>query len=139
MVNDLPVRTKKKSNVLRHFHFVVLHWKGKILMHQRVTKDIWQGLYTPPIMERNSTRAPSVTLLAPFVKEFIGHSDIAFVSSAPPIQQLLSHQTIIGRFHHINLLSAPEPNDATYLWVTRKTIHDVARPKMIVDMTDLLH
>ena len=35
MVESLPVRSKKKSNTLRHFHFLVLHYNGKMLLQRR--------------------------------------------------------------------------------------------------------
>jgi A/G-specific adenine glycosylase len=138
MVGDLPVRTKKKSNVLRHFHFMVIHWNGKILLQQRGAKDIWHGLYTPPVLERNSPRAPASTQFVSFVKDLVGHSSLEIISSSPTQQQLLSHQTIIGRFHHIKLLSAPKEKAEYHVWVTRKSIQDLARPKMIFQMTDQL-
>jgi A/G-specific adenine glycosylase len=138
MVGDLPVRTKKKSNILRHFHFMVIHWNGKILLHQRGAKDIWHSLYTPPLLERNSPRAPAAAQFVAFVKDLVGHSSLEVISSSPPQQQLLSHQTIIGRFHHIRLLSAPKGKAEHHIWVTPQAIQDLARPKMIVQMTDQL-
>lgn len=138
VVSDLPVRSKKKSNVLRHFHFIVLHWNGKILISQRGAKDIWHGLYTPPVLERNSERTPSKAQFVSFVEDLVGHSEMAVVSSSPAQSQLLSHQTIIGRFHHIHLSSAPIGKAKPGAWVTSKSIHKLARPKMIVAMTDQL-
>ncbi len=138
MVSDLPVRSKKKSNVLRHFHFIVLHWNGKILVSQRGAKDIWHGLYTPPVLERNSARAPSKAQFVSYVEDLVGHSELEVVRSSPAQSQLLSHQTIIGRFHHIHLTSAPIGKTKPGTWVTSKSIQKLARPKMIVAMTDKL-
>lgn len=139
MVGSLPVRTKKKSNALRHFHFIVIRWKQKILLQRRETKDIWQGLYTPPVIEKASSRSPHKAQVNSFVAGIIGHGNIAILNSTAAQHQLLSHQTISGRFHHLNLLAAPGKTDAQYVWVSKKTIHDYARPKMIVAMSDDLY
>jgi len=134
LVDQLPARTKKKSNTLRHFHFIVLHWRGKFLLARRSEKDIWYGLYAPPVMERNSARTPSVSLLNSFVLGLVGHADLVKTQSSPALQQLLSHQTIIGRFHHFNLLSAPRKLSREYVWVTGKTFHVYGKPKMVAEM-----
>src|SRR5690606_13101149 len=35
MVEVLPVRTKMKNYAVRHLHFIVLHYRGKILLQRR--------------------------------------------------------------------------------------------------------
>jgi A/G-specific adenine glycosylase len=134
MVTTLPARSKKKAVVFRHFHFVVITWRDKILLQRRDTKDIWQGLYTPPMMERKTTRAPSLKQLESFVENIAGLSGIEVLQSSPAQQQLLSHQTIVGRFHFIRLLSPPHALEDAYVWVTKKSIDNYARPKMIAHM-----
>ena len=49
MVELLPVRSKKTINRIRYFHFVVFHYRGKILLQRNEGKDIWRGLYAPPL------------------------------------------------------------------------------------------
>ncbi len=131
MVAALPTRSKKKSTALRYLHFVVITWRDKILLQRREGKDIWQGLYTPPMMERTSSRAPSVKQLKSFVESITGLGGIEHIQSSPAQQQLLSHQTIVGRFHFIQLLSPPPSLEDSFVWVTKKSIDDYARPKMI--------
>lgn len=132
MVPVLPVRSKKKKVVFRHFHFVVLTWRDKVLLQRRDTKDIWQGLYTPPLMERKAPRAPSLKQFESFVENTTGLSGLSLLHSSPALQQLLSHQTIVGRFHFMRLLSPPHALDDSFVWVTEKSIDNYARPKMIV-------
>lgn len=134
MVASIPVRSKKKSVVFRYFHFIVLMWRGKILLQRREAKDIWQGLYTPPLLERKASRAPSVKQLGSFVENITGLSGVEVIESSHAQQQLLSHQTIVGRFHFIRLMSPPVALADSYVWVTKKTIDNFARPKMIAQM-----
>jgi len=134
MVTTLPVRSKKKPVVIRHFHFIVISWRGKVLLQRRDAKDIWQGLYTPPTMERKDTRSPSIKQFESVVERITGLSGIEIIQSSPAQQQLLSHQAIVGRFHFIRLLSPPHTVENPFVWVTKKSMDDYARPKMIVHM-----
>jgi A/G-specific adenine glycosylase len=136
LVKTLPVRTKKKTNSLRHFHFIVIQWRGKVFLERRVAKDIWNGLFTPPLIEKTSVRTPSMHLFNNLVSSAAGHQNFQFISSSEKIQQQLSHQTIVGRFHFLQLHSAPvKPTDSA-VWVSKKTVHEYGRPKMIVDMVE---
>jgi A/G-specific adenine glycosylase len=134
LVGQLPARTKKKSNTIRHFHFIVLHWRGKFLLERRSGKDIWQGLYAPPVMERNSERTPTGRLLNSFVTGLVGHTGFDKTHSSPALQQVLSHQTIVGRFHHIHLLAPPHKLSGEHVWVTGKTFQAYGKPKMVAEM-----
>lgn len=132
-IESLPVRSKKKSNKIRHLHFLVIRHKGKILLQRREEKDIWRGLYTPLMIESGSSRKPSLSSVKQLVSTLFG--DLAFdvTTSSPPVRQLLSHQTIIGRFHLIELASKPNKISDPYVWVTKKTINDYGKPKMVVE------
>ncbi len=132
-VEDLPVRTKKKTNTLRYFHFLVLSWKGKILLHQRGGKDIWHGLYTPPILETKSTRKPSLKSFASEILVLTGTDKIQWVDSSDAIIQPLSHQTLHGRFYHIELLEKPGKPFPDYVWVSKRQMDDFPKPKMVVE------
>jgi A/G-specific adenine glycosylase len=138
-VNELPVRPKKKNNILRYFHFVVIHYRGKILLHRRDAKDIWRGLYVPPLVERNSSRSPSKDQIHSFAEKITGQDHQWFMDSSTSFQQVLSHQTLHGRFHHIKLLSPPKKLDSAFIWVTGKTQHEYGKPKMIVEMLERLY
>ena len=138
LVDVLPVRSKKKMNTVRHFHFIVFHYRGRFLLQRREGNDIWRGLYAPPIMERNSPRTPSLAQLNLFAAKIIGHIKMNLSVSSATVRQLLSHQTIIGRFHHITLLRPPTALSEDYIWVSNKTIHQYGKPKMIVEMNESL-
>lgn len=134
MVLSLPVRTKKKPNRLRFFHFLLVYYNNKLLLQRREANDIWKGLYAPLLIESKATRAPSLSQIKEMLLHVVGHVDIRRGTSSQEFQQLLSHQTISGRYHEIQLLQKPNKLDDPYMWVTRKTIQDVGKPRMIVDM-----
>ena len=129
--SSLPVRTKKKLNRIRYFHFIVIHYRGKILMQRREEKDIWKGLYAPPVMEQNSQRSPLKKQVASFIENLVGHHHIEYMSSTNGAKQILSHQTIIGSFHHISLLSPVKVNHPLSVWASESNLSKLAKPKLV--------
>ncbi len=134
LVESLPVRTKKKELRERYFHFVVFHYRGKILLQRKQEKDIWHGLYIAPLLETKSIRIPSSVRLHTFAINLVGHDNIELIESSSTVRQLLSHQSIEGRFIHFKLLSPPISFSETLLWVSKKTMNHYGKPKMITDM-----
>ncbi|HUR31818.1 MAG TPA: A/G-specific adenine glycosylase [Saprospiraceae bacterium] len=134
----LPARTKKKLNRTRYFHFIVIHYRGKMLLQRRESNDIWKGLFAPPLLEQKSARAPSKSQVASFIENNIGHACFEHVKSSNPIQQLLTHQTIIGRYYHMKLLCSPKKLPESFVWVNDKTIHSLGKPKMVADQVSSL-
>ena len=137
-VRSLPFRSKKKVNTVRHFTFFVIRYRGKILLTRRVEKDIWKGLYVPPILENNSDRAPSVMRIHSFVKKIVGHDHLQLIATSPIARQLLSHQTILGRFLYVKLLSSPSSLADPFVWVSNKSADNFGKPIMVVNMIDRL-
>ena len=132
--SSLPVRTKKKLNRIRYFHFIVIHYRGKILMQRREENDIWKGLYSPPLIERSSLHKPQLNLIETFICNIAGHQKVKLHHSAGPYKQALSHQTIHGKFHHAELLKAPVTLNEEFIWVNETDIHSVGKPKMVVEV-----
>ncbi len=132
-VEDLPVRSKKKTNTLRYFHFVVVQWKDKILMQKRAGKDIWEGLYTPLLMETNSSRKPISKKIIADICNTLGEVQLKQKDSTDTIRQLLSHQTINGRFHYYDLIAKPKKLPANFEWVSRSALDNLPKPKMIAE------
>lgn len=132
-IEYLPVRTKKKTNTARYFHFLVVTWRGKILLQKRTAKDIWQGLYTPLLVEINSSRKPTAQKLLSAISEVVGNEQLQHNESTVTKKQLLSHQTIHGRFHFYDLLQKPKNLPASFLWVSRSTLDSYPKPKMVLE------
>lgn len=134
VVESLPTRSKKKSNRERYLHFIVFRQKQKCLLIRREEKDIWKGLFTPPLLETKSTRSPSAKQLRAVALKLLGHHDIHLVGSSPVVTQKLSHQTLHGRFHFIEIHSAPLTLPEDGAWVSAKKIAEFARPKMVAEI-----
>ena len=131
MVSKIPVRSKKKTNRIRYFHFIVIHYREDLLLQRREGNDIWKGLFSPPLLEQKSARAPSKVNITSFVEDNIGHAQFEYVESSEATEQLLTHQTIIARYHHVRLLKAPKKLSGSYVWVNDKTIHTLGKPRIV--------
>jgi hypothetical protein len=73
-----------------------------------------------------------------YAGDIINQPQLAHFRSSDIFEQQLSHQTIIGRFHHFDLLSPPNRLADTWAWVTPTTLNTFARPKMIVQFFEEL-
>lgn len=136
LTDQLPVRIKKKEAKTRHFHFIVLHYKNKVLLQQRLQKDIWKGLYAPPIIETNSSRLPGPEKVKSLIREMTGHHQFGKISSSDVFTQKLTHQTIMARFHHITLNNVSAKDLDYAVWVSNKTVHDLGKPRIVVQLLD---
>jgi A/G-specific adenine glycosylase len=133
MTNLLPVKKQKKENTLRYFHFFILHHKDRVLLLHRNEADIWKGLYTPPHIESGSNRKPSGANIQSFLSKHIGNINYQLKFSSGSVQQILSHQTIVGKFHHVYLHSVQAKTSPGSIWVSEKSSDKYGKPKMIAE------
>ena len=136
IVDLLPVRKKKKPNTLRFFHFLLVYHDNRLLLARREHNDIWKGLYAPLLIESKSSRTPNASQIKDLLLTTIGHARMKRTASSDEFQQMLSHQTITGRYHVIQLLQEPNKLTDSFIWVTAKTIHSIGKPRMVVDMLE---
>jgi A/G-specific adenine glycosylase len=114
----LPVKEKKLKVRKRYFYYVV-EMKGKSMaMKKREGKDIWQGLYDFPLIERTRPIA---------TKKLAAETGLAQFDVTKPYRHVLSHQIITARFL-ISRANASQP--ATTFYSPRK-IADLPKPVLI--------
>lgn len=89
----LPVKTKGKKIRKRYFTYLVIEYRGRLLMRKRQPGDIWNGLYDFFLMERPRAMNPK--------KIFEALPDLKTIS--PTLvsnvhKHVLSHQHLMTRF-----------------------------------------
>lgn len=102
--SQLPVKSKKLVKKNRWFYYLVLAQKDKVLVRQRVSKDIWQGLHEFQLLETN-TKLNAGQLNS----ELLLHGNpIKNITTAisKEYKQQLTHQTVHATF--IELPMPPE-------------------------------
>ena len=134
MVTELPVRTTKKPNRHRYFHFLFIYNKGALLMKQRLDNDIWKGLYAPPLIERPTSRRPDKSVIDNFIKETGITEAYTITYSSDVYRQVLSHQTINARYHKIILRKTGTQVQNSYKWLSLEELNTVGKPRIVLDM-----
>jgi A/G-specific adenine glycosylase len=105
-VRELPVKEKKTKVRDRYFHYIVLHYKNKTILHKRVQKDIWINLYDFPMIEMEKEVTEERFLKSPEWKNFIGDHSYTIKTVSPSYKHILSHQRIYARFWEVQCESS---------------------------------
>jgi len=92
----LPVKAKKLKIKTRYFYYFVIHTKNGILMHQRIAKDIWNGLYDFYLIEKKRSQKIE-SLIAK--DEFL--SNMKSFRESEIFTHILSHQKLKVKFIEI--------------------------------------
>lgn len=129
-VNELPVKKKKIIIRKRWFYYLILEYKNKIAIRQRIDKDIWQDLYEFPLIETANEVDANNILLEAEKKKWLLKKGYELLSVSPLLKQQLSHQLISGQFIRLNLKKKPQLyND--WQWVLKNRIGKHALPQFI--------
>lgn len=115
-VDFLPVKTKKVKVKIRHFHYLVYLNQNKIILEHRIHKDIWQNLYTFPIIE-TSTEAQAIE----------DQYDYRLKIETNP--HILTHQKIHQRFYIMN--GTPVIMRPNWIEITLEQLEDYPHPRAI--------
>ncbi len=126
-----PVKHKKKPNKDRYFHFLDIGIRGQTLIEKRSERDIWQGLYQFPLIERPSNRALSKKKLTLYLDETFGLSEFRLNGITEARKQTLSHQHIHARFYKIKVNQKPGVDNSNFTLVFRENLENFALPKTI--------
>ncbi|MEP6584230.1 MAG: A/G-specific adenine glycosylase [Ginsengibacter sp.] len=125
-VNSLPLKTKSIKRRERFFTYLIAEYKEQFYVKKRTGKDIWQGLYEFILIESDKL-LDEVQLKAPgiFTENSFSISEVSKTFS-----QKLTHQTITGKFIHINLIDGPDVEQG-YSLVTKEQLDLLPFPKFI--------
>ena len=122
-VAELPVKSKGLTRKKRSFYYLVVRQGDALYVRKRREKDIWQGLWEFPHLEK-----------APLVSPF----GTGILQVSAPFRQLLTHQEVTAIFYEIELPSdfANELVTDPILadcekWALRDLKKNIAFPKVI--------
>jgi A/G-specific adenine glycosylase len=125
----LPVKSKAKPQRMRHFNYFVVEQAGKLLVHQRQGKDIWQGLWEFFCVESNGLS--EAVILHPFLSQLMPYA----VSLQAPDIHVLSHQKIVSEAWMIQLpanFTFELPND--YQWILSVEFEQLGKPVLLLNL-----
>lgn len=125
LVEILPIKEKRIHVKERYFHYLILHFQGKIYLQQRQKKDIWQHLFEPFLIESENLPTQHPSWLA--LESVVNHVDWDVFQT----NQRLTHQLIKSRFHHVYLETVPSLLQSGY-WLNQEEINGFAFPKTVL-------
>lgn len=127
-VADLPVKLNKIKVKKRYFNFLVIKTDDEnTILHQRTSKDIWQGLYQFPLIEGEKNFTISEVKIHPNFSELALQSASISLFNQKPIVHKLSHQTIFTNFY---IVEVRQHKDAIVAW---SNIQNYPVPVLIVN------
>jgi A/G-specific adenine glycosylase len=127
---SFPIKGKKNKIKKRWFNYLLLEYKGKLAIRQRVEKDIWHNLFEFLLLESNAALSESSILKEAKTKRWIEKNCFGIKYFFPALRQQLSHQLIEGSFTRVVLCQKPMlPND--FFWISKTELHNYPFPKFI--------
>jgi A/G-specific adenine glycosylase len=129
-VNQLPVKEKTLLRKQRWFSYFLFTIGGKVLVHERSSKDIWQNLYEFYLLETEEVMHWDEAAVNDWLSKQLGIRKAQVTHISPPSVQQLTHQQIKGQFIHVSLEKVP-PFLLKYKWVTQRELHKLAFPRFI--------
>lgn len=124
----LPIKLKKVPKKIRWLNYIIATTSSKILVTQRLQKDIWQQLYQFFLIESVADLGIEDVMQTQEFKAAFSLPYLTSKISKIEVQQL-THQTIKGFKIHISLQE--EIPIAGYKWITFKTLKKIAFPKFL--------
>ncbi len=128
--DQLPVKTKAKPPRIRYFYYLVIEKDGCILMRERKSKDIWQGLFEFILTESEKEKNE---------EDILQQVDIPFdvLDISTTYKHVLSHQIIYARFFHIRMKMSNFVSDKlSGHFYSKDQIQDLPKPVLILKYID---
>ena len=111
-IAQLPVKLKTLKIHERHLTYIYIRCQGETAIHRRGSGDIWQGLWEPLLVEKES----SIPLTAQLLRKNVKH--------------VLTHRVLYADFYLLESNEKPEiPSD--YIWIPESDIDRYALPRLI--------
>lgn len=129
-ISKYPYKEKKLTVTTRWFYYLMFEHNNKILVQQRIEKDIWQNLHEFYLVETQEQQHFSKITIKKWLKESLGYTekfDIKSISKEQ--QQKLTHRIIKGNFINIELSSRIEVEN--HFWIDKKDISKCSFPRFI--------
>lgn len=128
-VDQLPVKSKQLLRKTRFFYYFIFSFKDQYYIRQRQSSDIWKDLHEWALVEKEEELPQSTDFNEVLKQVYKGFKGTITHISSPEVQQL-THQTIRGRFIHVQL-QKPLASQTGLKLVSQADLKNFAFPKFI--------
>jgi A/G-specific adenine glycosylase len=129
-VNQLPVKEKIIQKKHRWFYYFLLEHEGKLLVHKRTGKDIWENLFEFYLLEAGEQLKWTTLTVNEWLKAQFDSTDAEVLHISEMMKQQLTHQQIKGQFIKVKLQEIPLPL-LSCQWQPLSRVKELAFPKFI--------
>jgi A/G-specific adenine glycosylase len=129
MVDKLPVKEGKIMKRSRCFHYLVIEHNEKVYVRKRTAKDIWENLHEFVLLETEKMLTVDKLKKEPLFKQVMNIGGIRVKKVSKTYKQQLTHQTIHGRFLHLETKN--KINLDGYKAIGPKELKKIAFPRFI--------
>jgi A/G-specific adenine glycosylase len=127
---DFPVKQKRLAIKPRWFYYLVMDYKNKIAVSQRIQADIWKHLYEFPMIETSRPFNYNTVIQKTKKKEAWPEGKIEIKGKPVFIKQQISHQLIHATFIPISIKKRPLRKNG-WIWVDPASLSDYGFPRVI--------
>lgn len=101
--DTLPVKIPKADCRVRYFNYLVVRNSTQSFLRKRVSKDIWQNLYEPMVIESENLLGETELKKHPQFKSLFDKLPYRIISISKEYRQKLTHQIIHAQFIEIKV------------------------------------
>jgi A/G-specific adenine glycosylase len=135
---ELPVKKRQKKSRERYFNYYIITQDDKILMRQRMEKDIWQGLYEFLLIEHSHLVVGDIPN-NPTLKK-ISNSNIEIYPNDKIIRHVLTHQLLYVNFAVISIENnsdlISELTTDEFKWYSLNEVEELPKPVLLANFLD---
>lgn len=124
LIDERPVKEKKTKVRDRFFHFLICREGEKVIIEQRINKDIWQNMYQFPLIETEDLK--SFDEMKNIFERDFGMVPVNFSEN---VIHILSHQKINAIFYYFDKI--PDELKINRLKIKIKDIQEYPIPRLI--------
>jgi A/G-specific adenine glycosylase len=131
LVDKLPVKALKISKKKRWLYYFLIEKNGRVLVRQRIEKDIWRHLNEFFLVETPCRQMTNKLIQSPRLLSLFHGESPNVTEISGEYRQLLTHQEIHGRFIRIKAtgkMTVPEG----FQWISREGLKKIPFPKYIL-------
>lgn len=131
LTGKLPIKQGKTKQRDRHLNYIVIIKNGKVLLHTRKGKDIWQGLNDFPCIEIEKAISIESLVRQKEWKALLSNTKPVIESVSEPVKHILSHQRLNATFIKVKLSVNLKKLPIDCFWAEVKNIDQYAVPRLI--------
>ncbi|MEN7547507.1 A/G-specific adenine glycosylase [Rapidithrix thailandica] len=131
----LPVKLKKVKVKDRYFTYFIVEHQEQLLMKERQSGDVWQGLYDFPLVESDNFSDLEKILQTGLTIGKIKNTDFLCDLEAKHYKHVLSHQRIHARFVRVKVNQNPTAKQVAKelkaRWYGKEEVQQLPKPVLI--------